>query len=228
MKLSSFRNNEQDILSNRDDMIIVTFANPFSYYKIKDDRLDLEMDYIFADAISLVMLNNALNQSKIERASFDFTSVAPVVFDYCKKKNLRVGIFGGSDVEVSIAKIEIENRFGSIVDVCHHGYFELDNQSVYDLINENSIDVVISSMGTPKQEKFLLEVKKYCPNVIFGFTSGGFLSQIASRPDYFNENLSKFNMRWLQRAIRHKYVRQRLLKDYPKFLIRYLREEIRK
>lgn len=222
MNLSSFKENEKSILSKQTKMQLVTFLNPYSYYKIKDYSLGDKFDYMFPDAISLVLLNNFLTRKKIERASFDFTSLAPIIFNYCKSNNLKVGIFGGDENEILAAKSEITKRFGSIIGVCHHGYFDLEELEVYDLINNNNIDVIVSSMGTPKQELFLLSVKKYCPEVSLGFTSGGFVSQIADKPEYFNKKLSKFNLRWLQRAIRHRYVRQRLLKDYPKFLIRYL------
>ena len=81
-------------------------------------------------------------------------------------------------------------------------------------------------MGTPIQDQFIIEAKDSCPNVKLMFTCGGFLTQTSIKSDYYHPLIKKFSLRWLQRMVMHKHVRQRVIKDYPKFLISYLYEHI--
>lgn len=206
---------------------LITFVNPFSYYLIKDNRLNEKFDFIFCDAISLVWLHNLVCRKKISRYSFDFTSIANNVFSYSSENSKVVAIVGGTSEEAIMAQKVIEDRFENCKIVAYGGFFNIYDSDIYNNLNDLDVDIVISGMGTPLQERFLLEIKSKCPSVTLGFTCGGFISQIASSPDYFNSNMNKLNLRWLQRALRHDYVRRRLLKDYPKFFFKYLFDTIK-
>jgi exopolysaccharide biosynthesis WecB/TagA/CpsF family protein len=209
---------------------LVTFVNPFSYYILKDEHNGIIgfMDHIFADGIMLVRLNNFLYPGKlINRYSFDFTSLAPVVFKHAIEKNMKVALVGGSETEISMAVDVLSNRFPLLdITFSRSGYFANDvefNKSLVDM-KKLGINVVICGMGTPLQEKYIIECKEQLPDLRYGFTCGGFLSQISSREDYFNPLLNKLNLRWLQRAYRHSYVRRRLLVDYPQFVFKFVKQ----
>ncbi len=76
-------------------------------------------------------------------------------------------------------------------------------------------------MGTPLQEEFLIRIKKAI-NIKILITCGGFLTQTSMFGDYYHPIIKKLGLRWLQRAILHKHVRDRLIKVYPEFLLSYL------
>jgi N-acetylglucosaminyldiphosphoundecaprenol N-acetyl-beta-D-mannosaminyltransferase len=62
---------------------IVTFVNTFSYYKLLDSNCSIDkIDYIFVDGYLQVVLHNLFHKKKINRASFDFSSLANDFFDY--------------------------------------------------------------------------------------------------------------------------------------------------
>lgn len=212
---------------------LFTFVNPYSYYIFKDELTQDEKDSfnLLVDGISLVKLHNffSLDEDKIERYSFDFTSLAPKIFEFCEMKNIKVAIFGSTENELKLAASVLLKRFKSLNLVfVHDGFFNIDDESIYKSLNESGAELVISGMGTPRQEKFLLKVEKYCPCLRFGFTCGGFLTQISTNPDYFSPMMSRFHLRWLQRFLRHSFVRKRVLVDYPKFFIRFLFEKYKK
>ena len=216
-----------DLLEGSRSCAVVTFANPYSYYLLADEKLDKEFDYIFADGIALVVLYNLFAESTIKRYSFDFTSIAPDVFQYCADRGLSVALVGGTLAEVGEAARVIEATFPGVkISLAASGFFssETERDSRFDSLKATGIEVLICGMGTPRQEHFLLGARDHVPTLKVGFTCGGFLSQISSKADYHNPLMSKLHLRWMQRAIRHPYVRKRLLTDYPKFFSRFLRE----
>ncbi|QTE85276.1 WecB/TagA/CpsF family glycosyltransferase [Shewanella algae] len=209
---------------------LITFVNPFSYYILKDGPVEVvnEMDHFFADGIFLVKLNNILYpRRKISRYSFDFTSLAPIVFDYAIENNFNVAVVGGDSEEVVRAVEVILMKYPLLnISYFRDGFFssETEVDEAIENMNEKGINIVLCGMGTPLQEVFLIKCKLSLKSMKYGYTCGGFLSQIALREDYFNPIMSKFHLRWLQRAFRHSYVRKRLIKDYPKFLYRFVVE----
>ncbi|HDY7739292.1 TPA: WecB/TagA/CpsF family glycosyltransferase [Vibrio vulnificus] len=225
MKLNKFDVSMLEFSENK----LFTFVNPYSYYLFKDELTQDEKNCfnIFVDGISLVKLYNffSSDEDKIERYSFDFTSLAPTVFEFCERNNIKVAIVGSTDDELELAISVILKRFENLnIVFVHNGFFNIDDEFIYESLSKSGAELVISGMGTPRQEKFLLKVKKNCSCIRLGFTCGGFLTQISTNPDYFSPIMSRFHLRWLQRFIRHSFVRKRVLVDYPKFFIRFLFE----
>lgn len=214
-----------DLLRDSDSCPVVTFANPYSYYKLLDEGLDKKFDYVFADGISLVVLYNWFFKKSINRYSFDFTSIAPVVLGYCVERDLSVALVGGTSAEVEGAASLIESTFPGVnIKLATSGFFstEAERNTCFERLKSSGIEVLICGMGTPLQEHFVLGARDHVPTLKIGFTCGGFLSQISSRDQYHSPLMSKLHLRWLQRAIRHSYVRKRLLTDYPKFFFRFV------
>lgn len=209
---------------------LITFVNPFSYYILENSSLHDEFDFIFVDGISLVKIYNFFHKTNITRYSFDFTSLAPITFDYCSSNQLKVALVGGRESEISNANNLLKSMYPKLKIVySRNGFFDDDVQflSAINEMKSLSVDVVISGMGTPYQELFLIKCRANIPSMKYGFTCGGFLSQISHNPEYFHPLFDKLNLRWLQRFVRHSYVRKRLLKDYPLFFFRYFKENIK-
>jgi UDP-Gal:alpha-D-GlcNAc-diphosphoundecaprenol beta-1,4-galactosyltransferase len=218
-----------DLLQGGNSCRVVTFVNPYSYYLLADEALDEKFDCIFADGISLVVLYNWFSKQEIKRYSFDFTSIATIVFGNCVERDLSIALVGGTSSEVDAAAGVIESRFPGIsIRLAMPGFFstEAERTACLDSLKTSGIEVLICGMGTPLQEHFVLGARDHIPTLKVAFTCGGFLSQIASSEKYHNPLMSKLHLRWLQRAIRHSYVRKRLLTDYPKFFFRFLREKM--
>lgn len=210
--------------SKNSNSIVTTFINPFSYYYIKDnDELYTNIDYIYIDGGSLVFLQNIFNYKKVDRVSFDFSSIAGDVIEYSSRSKLKVIFVGGNEYESSQAKINLSYLYPN--DELHfiNGY--LESQTIIN--NLANFDVIILGMGCPLQDEIAIKVKATYPIGKLIYTCGGFISQTAQKGDYYYPIVKKLGLRWLQRFILHKHVKDRVLNDYPKFYIKYIRENIK-
>ncbi|EGU36913.1 hypothetical teichoic acid biosynthesis protein A, partial [Vibrio sp. N418] len=145
------------------------------------------------------------------------------------KKQLRVALVGGSELEINKARNVIGEKYPTLDIVFHHhGYIEDNIATVIDKMKDERVELVIAGLGTPFQEEFLIECYKNIDSLALAFTCGGFLTQISQNVNYFHPFFDKLNLRWFQRFIRHSYVRKRLLIDYPKFIVEFIRQNIAK
>lgn len=207
----------------------ITFVNPYSYYMIFDnDSLSHKFDFIFADGALLVMLHNFFSKRKIDRLSFDFSSMAGSLFDFANNNNLSVALVGGTKEEMSNCIVFLQRKYPSInFNNSRHGFFE-DESEINDYLYSisDSIDILISGMGTPLQEEFVVKAKKITHARLF-FTCGGFITQTGTKGDYYHPLIKKSGLRWLQRALGSSHVRRRLIYNYPVFVFKYISDNLR-
>jgi N-acetylglucosaminyldiphosphoundecaprenol N-acetyl-beta-D-mannosaminyltransferase len=208
---------------------LITFVNTFSYYKLLDSRLPIDrLDTIFVDGLLQVKLHNIFHKEKINRASFDFSSLANDCFKYAQKNNLKIALIGAKSNEIAAAVKNLQDKYNNLrVAYSRDGYFhsEEEKQELCGILRDKKPDIVILGMGTPEQEECALYLSEHgmlCPII----TCGGFLTQTAKKPDYYNPLVKKFNLRWLQRAIEFKHIRKRVFIDYPKNIARYFIDHI--
>lgn len=210
---------------------LVSFVNPFSYNElIKSPEIIDGIDYFYSDGSLLQRLHNIFHpKSKVARLSFDYSSIAGEVFEHAKNNSIKVALVGGTASEILKAKENIEFSFPSLdISYVRSGYFDnqQDKNETFRLIEKSNADILIVGMGTPIQDQFIIEAKDSCPNVKLMFTCGGFLTQTSIKTDYYHPLIKKLGLRWLQRMVMHKHVRQRVIRDYPKFLVSYLYEHV--
>lgn len=212
---------------------LITFLNPFSTYVLNEKNLLPEIcnkfDYIFVDGILLVKLLEIKYKKKIERVSFDMTSLAPIVFEFAVKNKKSLFFIGTKEgiIEKSIKNIKSKYPDLNVVGY-RHGYF-INKKEYYSVVNkvkEINPDIVIAGMGTPLQELFLLDLRASGWNGT-GFTCGGFLEQTANNINYYPYIFDKLNLRWLYRLYKEpKRLSKRYFYIYPKFLFIFLRNKI--
>jgi N-acetylglucosaminyldiphosphoundecaprenol N-acetyl-beta-D-mannosaminyltransferase len=207
---------------------IISFVNPFSY-DILRSRLDLitNIDEFFSDGTLLCKLHNIFCKKKVQRASFDYSSIAGYVLDYVAQNNLPIAFVGAQQKELEGALNNIKAKHNGIdITYFRNGYFDSEEEKhiCANEINASVAKVVIVGMGTPYQENFAQIIKSVSDKGIVVLTCGGFLTQTSMRADYYYPFIKKLGLRWLQRIAMHQHVRQRVIKDYPKFLITYVYE----
>lgn len=166
-------------------------------------------------------------KKKILRASFDYSSIAGYVLDYVAQNNLPIAFVGAKQKELDGALKNIKARHKGIdITYSRNGYFnnEEEKNTCADELIASVAKIVIVGMGTPYQENFAQIIKSLNDKGIVVLTCGGFLTQTSMRADYYYPLIKKLGLRWLQRIVMHQHVRQRVIKDYPKFLLTYLYE----
>jgi len=221
-----------ELIKKNNTTKFITFVNPFSYdIFLKDSKMIKEFDVFFADGALLVKLHNLFNKNKIERVSFDFSSIATDVLNYVNENNTSLAVIGAKEEELKGAISNLKILYPNLnIIYSRNGYFnnESDYRECFEEMKNFKIDILIIGMGSPYQEKFAVRVKKEKLNIPLVFTCGGFLTQTSIKADYYHPLVKKFGLRWLQRAIMHKHVRDRLLKDYPLFVIKYIYNHLKK
>ena len=215
---------EKVLISSSSSTEVVSFVNPFSYGVLAGNRdLVNGVDYWFSDGALLCRLLGLKRSLKYERASFDFSSIAKNVFAYCEREAKKVAIIGASPDEIGLAIDNIRTLYENLDCVYfRNGYFrDGEAESVVDELNRAQPDFVIVGMGTPGQEVFSILCKSRLKKPAKIFTCGGFLTQTAVSRDFYHPLVKKLGLRWLQRAVTFSHVRQRLIRDYPKFVLSY-------
>jgi N-acetylglucosaminyldiphosphoundecaprenol N-acetyl-beta-D-mannosaminyltransferase len=203
---------------------LITFVNTFSYYRLLDSGFPVNrLDSILVDGILQVKLHNIFHKGKINRASFDFSSIAKDCFEYAQKNHLKIALIGAKPEEITNAVKNLCKKYNGLRIVhSRDGYLrsEEEKRELCAILETRDPDIVVLGMGTPEQEEcalYLSEQGLSCPII----TCGGFLTQTAKNPDYYRPFVKKFNLRWLQRAVEFKHIRKRLFIDYPRNIIRY-------
>lgn len=208
------------ILKNKEkEQQLTTFINPFSYVKLRDKQDILLHFNIKFDGILLVKLFQLFG-FYFQRESFDMTSLAPKVFSKAQKEQKKVFLIGANETEITQVKSKLLLLYPQLIIIgIHHGFLnkELENQVILNIINKNA-DLVIASMGTPKQEFFLKQLKEKGFKGK-GYTCGGFFSQFIKndKENYYPEWINHYHLRAFYRFYKEPHTRKRLL-SYPYYL----------
>ena len=230
IKIKVYSKEEINIVIKKNNLF--TFINPFSILEIKKKLLKEEINnfIIFVDGSLICWLLELFYKTTIERVSFDDTSLAPIVFKYAEEEKKKIYIIGAKRNIAEIASKYIIERYPNIIiSKCRNGYFKDENEKNSALKEAVKSDIVITGMGTPYQEQFLLELKNLGWQGT-GFTCGGYLDQLveANGNNYYPNFINKFNLRWIYRIYKEpSRLWKRYFIIYPKFLFLFLLDFIK-
>jgi len=203
------------IINKNNNKNITTFLNPFSYLLSRNNKAQLESFNIEIDGGILVLILNLFG-FKCRRKSFDMTSLAPVVFNDAINNNKSIYIIGTKPKVIDLAIKNIKMQFPELR-ICGYcdGYInEGQRLLVFETINSLSADYVICGMGTPLQEKFLIDLQKSGWAGI-GYTCGGFLHQTAIGIQYYPGWVNNLGLRAFFRMYDEPKLIRRYFIDYP-------------
>lgn len=204
---------------------LVTFVNPFNYGLLDAVFKDQELkEFCYYSDGSLLCSLLKLKGKRVARISFDFTSIAQSVFENAVKKSQSVALVGGYEGAALGVQEHLRSRFPGI-DIRYQssGFFS-DKVSRDDVLQVcSNLDLVVVGMGSPYQEKFLLDLKGI-GWMGTGYTCGAFFEQTArSGGEYYPVLLNKLQMRWLYRLWDEpKKMARRYFVAYPKFIWLFL------
>lgn len=203
--------NYQSLFSKRG--LICTFINPFGYTKAYSDfEVYEDFDAIFADGVFLCKMLELFYGKKVQRLSFDMTTVAKDLFDYSIRNDKSIYIVASHDEVVKNAINIILNVYPTLRIVGYrNGYFNSneDRKSTIHTIISLNPDFVIVGMGFKHQELFLKELK-HAKYEGIGFSCGGFIHQIPTNLNYFSPIINRLHLRALYRIIKEPSVAKRL------------------
>lgn len=197
-----------------------TFLNPYSYLLArKNKELFSHFSEIHFDGIVLCIFAKIFGIKK-NRVSFDMTSLAPVVMLDASDTGKSIYLIG-SEPGIALAAVEkLSKEFPELNFIgFRDGYFSSQENREIAIreINTLNPDIVIAGMGTPHQERFLVDLMLTGWKGI-GYTCGGFIHQTAkSGTKYYPVFFDKLNLRWLYRIFDEPKLLKRYIFEYPKF-----------
>jgi len=203
---------------------VVTFLNPYSLLKIFESKTNLDrFDKICIDGIALkIFLEFVYRETKIERLSFDFTSIANLVFEKAAANKEKGFILGSDKVSNDVFLEKITEMFPEIKLEGRSGYFDNDKEFTHflstlsDPMSAIKPDFIVIGMGAVKQEEAAITLM----NLGFEgriYTCGGFIHQTAfSGGEYYPVWIDKCNLRFAYRMYKEPSTIRRYLIDYPR------------
>lgn len=200
----------------------ITFVNSYSYLQLRKSTLDFDkLDGFFYDGFMMVIFVRLFLRKPIRRVSFDMTSLAPKVFEYLSDTASDVIFVGAKQNEIEKFIKVIKDNYPKLkVSGYRNGYFDDTTLESFkhDIVSKQP-SVLIAGMGTPIQEKFLIDLKNIDYKGI-GFTCGGFIHQTSEKLHYYPNLINKYNLRWLYRLYDEPKLISRFIKSY--FLFPFL------
>lgn len=201
---------------------IVTCLNPYYIEKLKRmSGLYERFDYICSDGILPIWLNRLYGGRRTERISFDMTSLAKYVFEYCSANGIGIYFVGAKEEEMGrFVKIISESYPDLGIRGWHHGYIKDQFDNVTDAVIRSGAGVAVIGMGAPMQDEFALHLlhRDFTGTV---YTCGGFFHQTTERLNYYPAWINRWHLRTLYRLFHERYVWGRLFRYYPGFVIHY-------
>lgn len=208
---------------------LITFLNPYSYLLARQNTEVFEQfDRIHIDGIALVKILDLFGIAKVQRESFDMTSMAPEVFSDASEEGQTIYFIGTEPTVIDKAVANIQSIYPKLKVIgFRDGYFTTNDEKVSTIKNivQHNPDIVICGMGTPLQEQFLVDLTEKGWNGT-GYTCGGFLHQTANNIQYYPEWIDKYNLRWVYRIYDEPKLFKRYFWEYPKFLAVFIYDYI--
>lgn len=212
----------KELLPESNKSKYITFLNPF-YIEKYSQMVDLykRFDYICSDGMVPIQLNKIWGKKKSWRCSFDMSGLAGEVFQWLVKHNDSVYFLGTTQDKLERFVEVLQKSFPSLNIVgTHHGYIKGQEDEVVAEIIKLKPTVVVIGMGAPLQDQFAMRLRDAGFQGTI-YTCGGFMHQTSERLNYYPAWINRWNLRTFYRLTRERYVWGRVIKYYPKFIIKY-------
>ena len=158
-----------------------------------------------------------LNGYKVQRLpGIDF---AYKLLQKCAELSLPVAIIGAKEEVITKAIDNLKEQINNL-DIVYYrnGYFNNDTE-VYEKIKEKSPRLVLIAMGSPRQEEFISNAKKYLPPCLM-IGIGGSLDVWSGMVKRAPKIYQKLGIEWLYRTITQPERFKRIFPALPLFLIK--------
>ena len=172
-----------------------------------------------------VVLASKLSNGKI-KARVSGIDLAEDILALSQKMKYRVFLLGAERGVAKKAKEKLEKRYPRI-NICgtYHGYFnKKDNEKIIKQINQSKPDIIFVCMGSPRQEKWIMENQAKLTTIKFFIGLGGSLDVWAGNIKRAPAPFKILGLEWLYRTLKEPK-RARIFLDIPRFLFKILKKK---
>ncbi|TCT19882.1 N-acetylglucosaminyldiphosphoundecaprenol N-acetyl-beta-D-mannosaminyltransferase [Melghiribacillus thermohalophilus] len=197
---------------------IVMYANENPAYK----KNILQADCIVADGVGIILASKLIRKPLPERIpGFELMEL---MLGYANQNKKSIFLFGAKDYVVKKAAQNIRKKYPDILIAgYHHGYVDLNDNTVLELIKHSNPDFVFVALGYPRQENWISRnMKKLNKGIYIGV--GGSFDVWGGKVNRAPRLWRNLNLEWLYRIITNPKRYKRAAK-LPKFVLHVLREK---
>ncbi len=194
----------------------------FSFKNAEFAKLLQDADMLIPDGVGIKIAMNLLGKKINRIAGIDF---AYKLLQDCEKSGIPVAMIGTSENILNKAVENIKNSMPDLKIVyTHNGFFD-NADEIYKHLQNTAPKLVLVALGSPKQEFFIQEAKKYLKNGLFIGIGGSFdvwSGEIKRAPVIFQ----KLGLEWLYRVLTQPKRLKRIFPAMPVFFLKVISKRI--
>ena len=174
------------------------------------------------DGIGVILASHLLGCPLKERISG--IDLGEDILALAARHSYSVFLLGGKHGVARRAARELQSRYEGLR-ICgtHHGYFE-DNERLIAQISRLRPDIILVCLGSPKQEKWIMNNLSALPSVRLAIALGGSLDVWSGKIKRAPSGFRSLGLEWLWRTVREPK-RARIFCDIPCFLFCVIKQK---
>lgn len=190
---NDYNNGEQLFIVNVNPEIVIN-----NYKNIEFKEILNKQKYQIPDGSGIVWASKKKNGNIKSRITG--IDLMQKICEESEKYSSRIFLYGAKKEIVEKAKVELQKKYSkiNIVGICN-GYE--DEKKVVEEIKKAQADIVFVGLGSPKQEKFIINYKEKLKNVKILMPVGGSFDVISKSKKRAPKWIRKCNIEWLYRLL---------------------------
>jgi len=210
-----------DLIQNRKGGQVVTINPEMIEYGLKNKdfaKLLNHADLVIPDGVGVKI--------GLKIKGFDAQRIAGIEFSHklveeCAKNDFTVALVGAKPNIIQNTAKNLKAEFPNLnIVYIQNGYFE-DVNKVYWGLGEKNPQLVLVALGSPRQEIFIREYRKYHHDTLMVGVGGSFdvwSGEVERAPEIYQ----KLGIEWLYRTVKEPQRFKRIFPTLPKFILRVL------
>ena len=211
--------------SETDKNLFIVTANPeivdFATENADYRKLINSANYVIPDGTGVVMASKLLKKPLQERVPG--IELKEACLKIANANYQKVFLLGAKDEVVVKAVKQLSEKYPNINFDYHHGYFNLEDETVLKHVSSFNPDYVFVGMGYPKQEQWIeRHDNHFKQTLLMGF--GGSIEVFSGTKKRAPKIFRKLNIEWVYRFIID-WKRFGRMKAIPKFVFKVIKQK---
>lgn len=177
-----------------------------------------EADLVIPDGVGVKI---GLKIKKVDAARIAGIEFSHSLVAECAKKGFSVALVGAKPHIIEKAAQNLKSEFENLnIVYVQDGYFK-NVSDVHWCMGEKNPQLVLVALGSPKQEYFIKEYRRYHPEALMVGVGGSFdvwSGEVERAPEIYQ----KLGLEWLYRTVKEPQRFKRIFPTLPRFILRVL------
>ena len=207
-----------------DDNMFVVTANPeivdYAFEDAQYQTVINQADVVVPDGIGVVKAAGWLGTPMPERVPG--IELMDVCLEIAQANKQKVFLLGATEEVVQLAQQKLQQKFPDVTFGHHHGYIDVEDETIANEIQAFNPDYLFVGMGFPKQELWINRYKAQFKGTYF-MGVGGAIAANSGTVKRAPQCFIRLNLEWLYRILTD-LKRLPRMKRLPSFVIKVLKQ----